>query len=115
MAQHELGARAGRSNDHTTTPRAVAPERAYVTARHAAWAPFGKAAAPLSELPPRGGPRHTGTVRNRTRRVGAELVQARAAAQPAARHRAPSWSGSAAMCATGTGQRGAASRWSRAR
>jgi hypothetical protein len=57
----------------------VAPEFAYVTARYAALAPFGKVAALLSELLPLGGAQHASTVRNRTRRVGAEIVQAHAA------------------------------------
>ena len=66
---------------------AVAPELAYVTARYAALAPFGKVAALLSELLPLGGTQHASTVRNRTLRVGAEVVQAHAAEsvnQPAA-------------------------------
>ena len=57
----------------------VAPELAYVTARYAALAPFGKVAALLSELLPLGGARHASTVRNRTLRVGAEVVQANVA------------------------------------
>jgi len=57
---------------------AVAPELAYVTARYAALAPFGKVAALLSELLPLGGTQHASMVRNRTLRVGAEVVQARA-------------------------------------
>jgi hypothetical protein len=56
----------------------VAPELAYVTARYAALAPFGKVAALLSELLPLGGAQHASTVRNRTLRVGAEVVQAHA-------------------------------------
>ena len=66
---------------------AVAPELAHVTARYAALAPFGKVAALLSELLPVGGPQHASTVRSRTLRVGAEIVQAHAAetaSQPAA-------------------------------
>jgi hypothetical protein len=66
---------------------AVAPELAYVTARYAAVAPFGKVAALLSELLPLGGTQHASTVRNRTLRVGAEVVQAHAVGlqnQPAA-------------------------------
>src|SRR5690349_24904284 len=65
----------------------VAPEFAYVTARYAAMAPFGKVAALLSELLPLGGAQHASTVRNRTLRVGAEVVQAHVAetaSQPAA-------------------------------
>jgi len=54
---------------------AVAPELAYVTARYAALAPFGKVAAFLSELLPMGGAQNAGTVRNRTLRVGTEIVQ----------------------------------------
>ncbi len=54
---------------------AVAPELAYVTARYAALAPFGKVAALLSELLPLGGAANAGTVRNRTRRVGEGVVQ----------------------------------------
>jgi len=61
---------------------AVAPELAYVTARYAALAPFGKVAALLSKLLPLGGTQHAGTVRNRTLRVGAEVVQARAIEAP---------------------------------
>src|SRR5690349_9203540 len=59
----------------------VAPELAYVTARYAALAPFGKVAALLSELLPLGGAQHASTVRNRTLRVGAEVVQAANAAE----------------------------------
>jgi hypothetical protein len=54
---------------------AVAPELAYLTARHAALAPFGKVAALLSELLPMSGTQHASTVRNRTRRVGEAIVQ----------------------------------------
>ena len=57
---------------------AVAPELAYVTARHAALAPFGKVAALLSELLPLSGTQHASTVQNRTLRVGPEVVQAHA-------------------------------------
>jgi len=57
----------------------VAPELAYVTARYAALMPFGKAAALLSDLLPISGTQHASTVRNRTLRVGADVVQARAA------------------------------------
>jgi hypothetical protein len=52
-----------------------APELAYVTAKFAALAPFGKVAALLSELLPLTGARNAGTVRNRTLRVGQEVVQ----------------------------------------
>jgi hypothetical protein len=54
---------------------AVAPELAYITARYAALAPFGKVAALLSELPSITGPQHASTVRNRTRPVGETVVQ----------------------------------------
>src|SRR4051812_14922209 len=53
---------------------ALAPELAYVTARYAALAPFGKVAALLSELLPISGAQNAGTVRNRTRRVGEKVV-----------------------------------------
>jgi hypothetical protein len=43
---------------------AVAPELAYVTARYAALAPFGKVAVLLSELLPINGAQNAGTVRN---------------------------------------------------
>ena len=46
-----------------------------ITARYAALIPFGKVAAFLSELLPMGGAQNTGTVRNRTLRVGHEIVQ----------------------------------------
>ena len=54
---------------------AVAPELAYVTARYAALAPFGKVAVLLSELLPISGAQNAGTARNRTRRVGENVVQ----------------------------------------
>jgi hypothetical protein len=57
----------------------VAPELAYVTARYAALAPFGKVADLLSELLPIGGARNAGTVRNRTMRTGKAIVQPHAA------------------------------------
>ncbi|MDO9713963.1 ISKra4 family transposase [Paracraurococcus lichenis] len=66
----------------------VAPELACVTARYAALAPFGKVAALLSELLPIGGAVNAGTVRNRTQRVGQEVVQlpmAAAVTRPAVR------------------------------
>jgi hypothetical protein len=53
----------------------VAPELAYVTARYAALAPFGKVADLLSELLPVSGAPNAGTVRNRTMRVGEAVVQ----------------------------------------
>jgi hypothetical protein len=71
---------------------AVAPELAYVTARYAALAPFGKVAALLAELLPLGGAANAGTVRNRTRRVGEDVVQphaAEAAKRPVARAAGP--------------------------
>src|SRR6185436_10692266 len=55
----------------------VAPELAYVTAKFAALAPFGKVATLLSELLPISGAQNAGTVRNRTLRVGQEIVQHR--------------------------------------
>jgi hypothetical protein len=66
---------------------AVAPELAYITARYAALAPFGKVAALLSELLPMSGTQHASTVRNRTRRIGEIVVRQPATAdtvQPAA-------------------------------
>src|SRR4051812_31356513 len=54
---------------------AVAPELAYVTAQFAALAPFGKVATLLSELLPMGGAQNAGTVRNRTLRVGQDVVR----------------------------------------
>jgi hypothetical protein len=64
----------------------VAPELAYVTARYAALAPFGQVAALLAELLPIGGVANAGTVRNRTRRVGEEVVPPPlAATRPAVR------------------------------
>jgi hypothetical protein len=60
---------------------AVAPEFAYVTAQYAALMPFGKAAALLSELLPVSGTQHASTVRNRTLRVGTQVVRAHAAAR----------------------------------
>src|SRR4051794_3429975 len=55
----------------------VAPELAYVTAKFAALAPFGKVAALLSELLPISGAQNAGTVRNRTLRVGQNVVPQR--------------------------------------
>jgi hypothetical protein len=54
---------------------AVAPELAYLTARYAALAAFGKVAALLSELLPISGMQHVSTVRNRTRQVGGTVVR----------------------------------------
>src|SRR5215213_7094818 len=56
---------------------AVAPELAYGTAKFAALAPFGKVATLLSELLPMGGAQNAGTVRNRTLRVGQDVVPLR--------------------------------------
>src|SRR3954463_3182426 len=53
---------------------AVAPELAYVTARYAAMVSFGKVATLLSELLPVSGAQNAGTVRNRTLRVGQDVV-----------------------------------------
>lgn len=53
----------------------VAPELAYVTARYAALAPFGKVAELLSELLSVSGAPNAGTVRNRSMRVGEAVVQ----------------------------------------
>ncbi len=58
---------------------AVAPELAYVTARYAALMPFGKVANLLSELLPMGEAQNAGTVRNRTLRVGQDVVHQHAA------------------------------------
>jgi hypothetical protein len=52
----------------------VAPELAYVTARYAALAPFGKVADLLSELLPVSGVPNAGTMRNRTMGVGEAVV-----------------------------------------
>jgi hypothetical protein len=54
---------------------AVAPELADVTARYAALVPFGKVATLLSELLPVRGAQNAGTVRNRTLRVGQDVVR----------------------------------------
>ncbi len=62
----------------------VAPELAYVTARYAALAPFGKVADLLSELLPVSGAQNAGTVRNRTMRVGEAVVQPNVAGDAAA-------------------------------
>jgi hypothetical protein len=60
----------------------IAPELAYVTAKFAALAPFGKVAEFLAELLPVGGAVNTGTVRNRTRRVGERIARLRPAGAP---------------------------------
>ena len=67
---------------------AFAPKLAYVTARYATMAPFGKIAALLSELLPISGTQRASTVHNRTLQVGREIVQAHAA-EPASEARAP--------------------------
>src|SRR5215207_2886195 len=54
---------------------AVAPELADVTARYAALVPFGKVATFMSELLPISGAQNAGTVRNRTLRVGQDVVR----------------------------------------
>ena len=71
---------------------AVAPELAYVTARYATLAPFGRVAALLSELLPVSGVQHASTVRSRTLRVGTEVVQANTA-ETAKEPTAPSTAG----------------------
>jgi hypothetical protein len=68
---------------------ALSPELAYVTARYAALAPFGKVAALLSELLPVSGTQHASTVRNRTLRVGAKVVQVAHAAKVTSQPVAP--------------------------
>jgi len=71
---------------------AVAPELAYVMARYAALLPFGKVASLLSELLPMGGAQNAGTVRNRTLRVGTQIVQEhiiKTALQPTAQAAGP--------------------------
>ena len=67
----------------------VAPELAYVTARYAALAPFGKVADLLSELLPISGAQNAGTVRNRTMRAGEAVVQPHAAKTAERRHSRP--------------------------
>ncbi len=77
----------------------VVPELAYVTARYAALAASGKVAALLPELLPISGTQNAGTVRNRTLRVGEDVVQAHAvkttepitaqAAEPVTAHGGP--------------------------
>ena len=60
----------------------MAPALAYVTAKFAALAPFGKVADLLAELLPVGGGVNAGTVRNRTRRVGERIARLRPAGAP---------------------------------
>jgi hypothetical protein len=86
----------------------VAPELAYVTARYAALAPFGKVADLLSELLPVSGAPNAGTVRNRTMRVGEAVAQPTVTTRRSRRRRGrpnPSLSGlMAATSAVGTGR-----------
>jgi hypothetical protein len=96
---------------------AVAPELAYVTARYAALAPFGKVAVLPSELLPMSGAQNAGAVRNRTLR----------GARPSCSDTEPRWRSrlrcrqpprlsrlwlglTAATCAAGTARRSAISR-----
>ena len=62
----------------------VAPELAYVTARYAALAPFGKVADLLSELLPVSGAPNASTVRKRTMQAGKAVAQPHAAKSEAA-------------------------------
>jgi hypothetical protein len=62
----------------------VAPESAYVTARYAALAPFGKVADLLSELLPVSGAPNASTVRKRAMQVGKAVAQPHAAKTAAA-------------------------------
>ena len=81
-----------RASPPSSLVRVVAPELAYVTAQYAALAPFGKVAALLSELLPVSGAANAGTIRNRTLRVGQEVVQpppTEATKLPAARAAGP--------------------------
>jgi hypothetical protein len=57
----------------------VAPKLAYVTARYAALAPFGKVADLLSELLPVSGAPNASTVRKRTMQAGKAVAQVHAA------------------------------------
>ena len=69
----------------------LAPELAYVTAKFAALAPFGKVATLLSELLPISGAQNAGTVRNRTLRVGEEVVPQRPTKDAELARNAGSW------------------------
>jgi hypothetical protein len=98
----------------------VAPELAYVTARYAALAPFGKVADLLSELLPVGGATNAGTVRNRTMRAGEAPLCCRMSRQRRSRRRRsranPSWLDlMAATSAAGTARTSGILRWSLAR
>ena len=66
-----------RSFSALTLERGIAPELAYVTAKFAALAPFAKVADLLAELLPVGGAVNSGTVRNRTLRVGKHIARLR--------------------------------------
>src|SRR5580765_226185 len=68
----------------------VAPELAYVTARYAALAPFGKVADLLSELLPVSGAPNASTIRKRTMRVGTAVARPYAAKTAEAEPAAPS-------------------------
>ena len=61
---------------------------AYVTARYATVAPFGKVATLLSGLLPMSGAQNAGTIRNRTLRVG-ESIMRRHSAETAKRIAVP--------------------------
>jgi hypothetical protein len=63
----------------------VAPELAYVTARYAALAPFGKVADLLAELLPVSGAPNASTVRKRTMQAGKAVAQPHAAKMETAR------------------------------
>ena len=97
----------------------VAPELAYVTARYAALVPFGKVADLLSELLPISGAPNPGTVRNRTLRVGAAVVQPRpveTASPTTSQAVEPIMVGlDGGYVRSRTGRRSATSRWWRAR
>ena len=71
-----------RSFSALTLEGGMAPELAYVTAKFAALAPFGKVADLLAELLPVGGAINAGTVRNRTRGVGERIARLRPAGAP---------------------------------
>ena len=80
-----------------------APELAYVTAKFAALAPFGKVAALLSELLPISGAQNAGTVRNRTLRVGQGSCRSAPSGlrgRPQRQRTAPSWLGLMAASTT---------------
>jgi hypothetical protein len=92
---------------------AIAPEPAYVIARYAPLAPFGKDGVLVSELLPMSGAQNAGTIRNRTRRVGETVVQRHSTeTKPTAMAQAARlWSGlTVAACAAGSARRSAISR-----